>query len=183
MPFATWWRGDALPDLPPLPELAARRETDLPLLEPLTRLSPEEIERRFQGGHDVYVAYLDGTPAGYGWLARRQGDIHELALSFRMPPGNGYLWDFVTLPEYRGRGVYPHLLQAIIRHEPAIERFWIGFAAGNEASGRGIRKAGFEEIGDMVIEGRRVAGVRIDRPGERGREGARILGQSIVEDG
>ena len=183
MPFATWWRGDPLPNLRPLPGFNARRATELPLLERLTRLSAPEIQRRFQGGHDVYLAFLDEAPAGYGWLARRQGDIDELALSFRMPPGNAYLWDFVTLPDWRGRGVYPHLLQAIVRQEPAVERFWIGYAAGNEASGRGIRKAGFEEVGDLVVRGGRVAGVRIDRPGARGQEAVTTLGLPLVGDG
>ena len=38
-------------------------------------------------------------------------------LSWPLGPQDRHLWDFVTLPAYRGRGVYPHLLQAILRAE------------------------------------------------------------------
>src|SRR4051812_22866335 len=72
MPFAAWWRGDPLPDLPPPIGFQARRVTDHAVLEPLTHLRSQEIERRLQGGHDIYVAFLDEVASGYGWVAHRQ---------------------------------------------------------------------------------------------------------------
>jgi GNAT superfamily N-acetyltransferase len=167
MPFATWWRGDPLPELPSLPDFSARRSTDLALLRRLTGLSESVLAARFDAGHEIFLALVADEPAGYGWLARRSGGIEELDYSFDLPDGDGYLWDFVTLPAWRGQGVYPHLLQAIVRQEPGVERFWIGYEANNQASARGIQKAGFLVIGDLALTDRHVSGFVVARPGER----------------
>ena len=53
--------------------------------------------------------------------------------------------EFVTCAAWRGRGIYPRLLQAIILAEAAgTERFWILHEWSNEASKGGISKAGFQ---------------------------------------
>jgi GNAT superfamily N-acetyltransferase len=179
MPFATWWRGDPLPALPDLPGFAARRETDRALIGRLTGLLNRTIAARLGSENELFVGLLDGEPAGYGWLALRRGGIDELDFSFELPDGNAYLWDFVTLPEFRGRGVYPHLLQTIVAQTPDVERFWIGYEAHNLASERGIAKAGFRVVGDLAVDGGRVSGfvvdeAGVDEPGPRA-EAARAL--------
>jgi GNAT superfamily N-acetyltransferase len=179
MPFATWWRGDPLPAVPDLPGFAARRETDRALIGRLTGLLSKTIDARLESENEPFVGLLDGEPAGYGWLAHRRGGIDELDFSFSLPDGNAYLWDFVTLPEFRGRGVYPHLLQAILAQTPDVERFWIGYEACNLASERGIVKAGFRVVGDLAVTGGRVSGFVVDEAGvdETGfrAEAARVL--------
>jgi GNAT superfamily N-acetyltransferase len=151
MPFATWWRGDPLPDLPPLPELSVERSRDVPLIARLTKQSEQTIAALFEAGHHPYIAFIDKQPTAYGWVATQRGGIAELHFSFAVADHAIYLWNFLTLPEWRGRGIYPHLLQEIIRQEQTIERFWIGFEPGNDASEHGITKAGFEVVGDFVI--------------------------------
>lgn len=139
-----WWQGDPLPELPPLPGFAARLVTDKGLLAQLHRLDEDAIQARFDEGAHCYVAFLKDTPAGYGWVGTKVGHIREIGLEWTLGEPDCVLWDFVTLPAYRGRGVYPHLLQAIIRAEAAhAERFWIGHQGQNVASQRGIQKAGF----------------------------------------
>jgi GNAT superfamily N-acetyltransferase len=167
MPFATWWRGDSVPDLGALPGFAARPETDRVLIRQVTGQPAPTVEARLGSGNDLFVATLDGKPVGYGWLAHRCGGIDELDFSFGLPAGDAYLWDFATLPNWRGLGVYPHLLQAIVRHASGVERFWIGYEARNLASARGIQKAGFRVIGDLEVTGGRVSGFAVDEPGER----------------
>lgn len=57
---------------------------------------------------------------------------------------------------WRGRGVYPHLLQAILQHEEyTAKRFCILHAPENLASAGGIRKAGLLSVAELsfVIEG------------------------------
>ena len=72
-------------------------------------------------------------------------------LAFSVPIGNRYLWDFATLPSWRGCGIYPALLRAILEDErPQAARFWIGHADSNHASGRGIAKAGFQRLGSLA---------------------------------
>lgn len=139
-----WWLGDPLPELEPLEGFRAAVVEDVDLLASLHDVAPEEIQRRFEEGNRCYLAYLDEEPVGYGWVATKVGEIKEAGLSWPLAPQDRHLWDFVTLPPYRGRGVYPHLLQAILKAESKqAEHFWIGHRGDNLASQRGIVKAGF----------------------------------------
>jgi GNAT superfamily N-acetyltransferase len=175
MPFATWWRGDPLPALAPLASFEARPSTDRALIGRLTGLPASMVEARLSSDNDLFVASLADEPAGYGWLARRCGGIDELDFSFALPAGDGYLWDFVTLPAWRGRGVYPHLLQAILAQAADIQRFWIGYEARNLASERGIQKAGFQVVGDLAVTDGRVSGFDVFAPGQRADAASRVL--------
>ncbi len=139
-----WWRGDDLPELTPLPGFASRIVTEKSLLASLHNITEDEIQARFDEGAHCYVAFLDEVPAGYGWVGTKIGHIRQVGLTWTLGERDRTLWDFATLPEFRGRGVYPHLLQTILRAEPAAaKRFWIGHQGQNTASKRGIVKAGF----------------------------------------
>ena len=59
----------------------------------------------------------------------------------------------MTLASHRGLGIYPRLLDAIVRVESSeAERFWVGYAPENHASGTGIRKAGFTDVAEMSFD-------------------------------
>lgn len=176
MPFATWWRGDPLPELPPLPSLSARRVTRWDEARRITGLTEDRVVLRFQGGHRPYAAFLDDEPVAYGWAAMQRGGIDELDFSFEVPPGTCYLWDFVTLPAWRGRGIYPRLLQAILQQEDQVDCFWIGYEASNEASARGIARAGFRVVGDLAIADGRVTSFLVYEDGERARAAGALFG-------
>jgi GNAT superfamily N-acetyltransferase len=169
MPFATWWRGDPLPELPPVPSLSARRVTRWDEARRVTGLTEDRVVRRFEEGHRPYAALLGDEPVAYGWAAKVAGGIDELNFSFTLSSGNCYLWDFVTRSAWRGRGIYPQLLQAILRQEDAVNRFWIGYEARNAASARGIAKAGFEVVGDLNVVDGRVTSFLVFEDGERAR--------------
>jgi GNAT superfamily N-acetyltransferase len=147
----TWWRGDPLPALAPLESFRAAPADDDALLAELNAIDVAEVRRRVSAGSQPYLAYLHGTPASYGWAARGANGIEELGIVYTLAPGDRDLWDFATLPRWRGRGVYPHLLQAILSAEQPAERFWIGHVADNATSGRGIRSAGFQLAGALVL--------------------------------
>src|SRR5690242_17487164 len=135
MALATWWAGDQLPALAPLPGCRAAVTAEIDALAQLARLDPAEVRARLAGGHRPYVAALDGVPAGYGWVAGTGATIGELGVSFALPRGDRYLWDFATLSAWRGRGLYPHLLQGIIAAEASgAARLWIIHAPENRAS-------------------------------------------------
>ncbi len=161
MPFATWWRGDSLPDLSPLPHFSVQRSTDIQLITQLTDLSKQELDRRFQRGNHIYIACVSGEPAAYGWAAMQEGGIIELQFFFPVTSGDCYLWDFKTLPQWRGKSIYPQLLQAIIKQEHAIQHFWIVFMSSNAASSRGIQKAGFHIVSELFVFGDRVTGLTL----------------------
>ncbi|BCL79736.1 GNAT family N-acetyltransferase [Ktedonobacteria bacterium brp13] len=179
MTFATWWRGDSLPTLPPLPTFSAHFSTDTQLIARLSNHSPQAIATRFQMGNRLYLAFMGEVPVAYGWAATQQGSISALQLSFAIPSGNSYLYNFLTVPEWRGRGIYPHLLQAIIHQEPLVHRFWIAYH-DNEASGRGIRKAGFHVVSDLVVSGDRVSGITLFESSERAQASADVFHLPVI---
>ena len=146
-PLYGWRRGW------PLPTLATRRIRDVvidvaPPADTLADLPTLEVVRRLAEGHVPFLLRVGGRLAAYGWSASGPAHIGGLDLTFTVPPDERYLWDFVTLPAYRGRGLYPLLLQEILRRQMwEAEWFWIGREPDNLASGRGILKAGFRPAG------------------------------------
>lgn len=152
MSLATWWRGDTLPQLSPLPDFSVSATNDPAILRQITHLSEAEIKRRLEAGHQPYLGLMQGKPAAYGWMATRCADIGELGLVFCLPPSQRYLWDFATLPKWRGRGIYPRLLQTILTQATSqASYFWIIHAPENGPSAAGIRKAGFAPVGQISL--------------------------------
>ena len=146
-------RRDPVVSQAPLPGLTVRREDDVLLMSSLQERTREEIERRFTSGHRAYVAFVDDQPAAWGWVATRSAAIGEMSMTFEIPAGDRYLWNFVTLPSHRGKGIYPRLLDAIVRAESReADRFWIAYAPENRASASGIMKAGFVAIAELSFD-------------------------------
>lgn len=124
-----------------------------------------EIARRLAAGHQTYVALVNGQPAGFGWVATDEATIGELDATVRLPERNRYLWNFVTLPEFRGRGIYPRLLREILADgRSEADWWWIMYAPENRASGSGIEKAGFIPVAAVAFDERERAAFRELRP-------------------
>lgn len=182
MALATWWTQDALPDLPALPGFQVAIATDDLTLAKLNRLSVAEVRARREAGHRPYLGLLDGEPVAYGWVATEEASIGELRLIIRLPSGNRYLWDFATLPGFQGRGIYPHLLQAIIRQEsPEAERFWIIYAPENLPSGAGMEHAGLLPVGQLSFQSDGAVGLAPTGSHDRAQAGAELLGVPLLE--
>jgi GNAT superfamily N-acetyltransferase len=153
MPFATLHRNDTSPQLLPLAGFEVHQAWDAEFMARLQNRTLEEMSARFDAGHRAYVAWRNEEPAAWGWVATTSAHIGELGASFAIPSGERYLWNFVTLPAYRGLGIYPRLLQAIVRAESReAERFWIAYAPENRASGGGIARAGFTRLAEMSFD-------------------------------
>ena len=182
MALATWWASDPLMDLTPVSGFHVRLSADDVQLAAINHLTVAEVEQRRQAGHLPYVGYMDETAVTYGWVATREASIGELNLAFPIPADSRYLWDFATLPEWQGRGLYPRLLQAIVQSERA-ECFWIIHAPENRPSGAGMQKAGFQAVGQLSFQrDNRLGLIPFDQP-ERARIGAALLGVPLIEDG
>jgi GNAT superfamily N-acetyltransferase len=157
---------DPTPTLAPLAGLAVRREENADRRAALQRRDASEIQRRFDAGHRAYVAFLHGAPAAFGWVATESAEIGELASVFTIPRGERYLWNFVTLESYRGLGIYPRLVDAIVRAEAReAEQFWIAYAPENHASGSGVRRAGFTALAELAFDADGRAAVQSVVPG------------------
>ncbi len=182
MPIAFRHRNDPSPLKPPVQGLAVHRESDPSVMARLQGRDLAEIQQRFDRGHRAYIATIDGAPAAWGWVATTSATIGELRASFTVPSSDRYLWNFVTLSAFRGRGIYPRLLDAIVEAESAdAERFWIAYAPENHASGTGIAKAGFTLVADLSfdVSGRPV--VREIRSGG-GSAAARLVGLPAITE-
>ena len=175
MPFAARRRDDPMPWLMSLPGFSVRREENASVMAALQERTADEMTRRFEAGHRAYVAEMNGQPAAWGWVATRSAEIGELRTTFPIPEGERYLWNFVTLKSHRGMGVYPRLLDAIVRAESReAERFWIAYAPENHASGSGIRKAGFVALAELSFDAARRPALRAVLPG-----GAAVAGRVL----
>ena len=157
---------DPAPTLPPLAGLVVRREDSADVMAQLQHRDASDMQRRFDAGHRAYVAFLAGAPAAFGWVATESAEIGELASVFAIPRAERYLWNFVTLEAYRGLGIYPRLVDTIVRAESCeAERFWIAYAPENHASGSGIRKAGFTALAELSFDADGRPAVQSDVPG------------------
>jgi GNAT superfamily N-acetyltransferase len=175
----SWQRGGPLVPLPPLDGLRVTCPTEIGVLQRLSGLSACEIDERLSTSHRPFLAWLDETPVAYGWSASGRAQFGRPPISFAVPPGHRYLMDFATLPAWRGRGIYPRLLQAILARESAdAGQFWILHQRDNRASARGIEKAGFVRVAEIWFLAR--GGLCLVGSGAAGERGARLLGLPIV---
>jgi GNAT superfamily N-acetyltransferase len=117
---------------------------------------PGEPKRRWRRGRVPYVAMVGTEVASYGWVTPEPEPMDDLGVSFTAPPGDVWLYDFATVPEFRGRRLYPALLRFIVSElkKQDLKRAWIGTEAGNVASQHGIRRAGFTLIVESKYVGR-----------------------------
>jgi ribosomal protein S18 acetylase RimI-like enzyme len=113
-----------------------------------------EVCRRLESGRRCYGAWVEGRLAAYGWVSFNQEWVGELRLELQLQPGEAYIWDCATLPEFRQRGLYSALLVYIVGElrEENISRFWIGADLENLPSQKGIARAGFRPVAHLVIE-------------------------------
>lgn len=182
MALATWWACDPLMELPAVADFDVQLAVDDARLAALNRITVAEVEQRRRDGHRPYVGSINGTAVTYGWVATREASIGELNLAFPIPAADRYLWDFATLSEWQGRGLYPRLLQVIVRAERA-EQFWIIHAPENLPSGAGMQKAGFQAVGQLSFQRDHRLGLIPFAPLERARIGAGLLGVPLIENG
>jgi RimJ/RimL family protein N-acetyltransferase len=183
MSLATFWIEDLITTLPILPGFTAGPASDWDELTEISHISHAEVMDRRMNGHRPYVARMYGQPVAYGWLATRKVSIGELNINVELPPNDRYLWDFATLPDWQGRGLYPRLLQSILEQEiQNVKRLWIIHAPENLPSGAGMSKAGFEFVGQLsfTLDGK-VGLAPYSDSIERARIGADLFQVPIIE--
>ena len=117
-------------------------------------LGDSEALRRLNAGKHCYTAFVEGQLAAYGWVSFVEEDIGELNLRVKLLPGEVYIWDCGTAPEFRGKHLYSALLSYMIQELCAqgFCRAWIGADLENVASQKGMARAGFHHVADLAIE-------------------------------
>ena len=183
MPLAIRYSNDETSSaIVPLDSLHVQRVLDARIMARLQNRTEDEMHERFDAGHRAYVATIDGEPAAFGWVATTTAHIGELRASVTLPSRERYLWNFVTLRAHRGKGIYPRLLDAIVRVESReADRFWIAYAPENHASGAGITKAGFRRVAELSFDARRRPAVHASSVSDADTV-SRLLGLPIAEN-
>jgi GNAT superfamily N-acetyltransferase len=104
------------------------------------------VEKRMARGCRCFAALIDGGLAGYGWLSTGPEWIGELQLEIRPKPAEGYIWNCVTLPEHRRKGVFGSLITGIAADgsREGLRRMWIGTVA--IPAEKALGPAGFEPV-------------------------------------
>jgi RimJ/RimL family protein N-acetyltransferase len=100
------------------------------------------------------------------WLGMIEGELaivsfnrdptQEGAFFFPLTTNCGLIWNAVTLPKFRGRGLYPAMLRFISSSlfSEGVESIFISCFDYNIASIKGIKKAGFRKIGTGIVRKR-----------------------------
>lgn len=88
----------------------------------------DRVAMRMQRGCRCFGAWIGAEVAGYGWVSTTAEWIGELQMEMRPTRGEAYIWNCVTLPAHRQKGVFGALLRAIkvqLKRD-GLSRVWIG---------------------------------------------------------
>ena len=122
MSFATFWIEDTFTPIASLPGFTAGPASDWDELAEINHISHAEVIDRLNNENLPYVARMYAQPVAYGWLATSKVSIGELDINVELSSDDRYLWDFATLPDWQGRGLYPRLLQSILFMEASQKK-------------------------------------------------------------
>jgi hypothetical protein len=107
-----------------------------------------DYEKRFSEGHIFCVLEFEDKLASYGWInPNGKHTLGELDLVMDLGNKTESLYDFHTFEEFRGRGLYPFLLQKIVVRNKKAKLIYV--FPSNLSSVKGIKKAGFKFLGNL----------------------------------
>ncbi len=86
------------------------------------------VGARLARGCTCFAAWSDGALVGYGWLSTGPEWIGEVQLEIKPREREAYIWNCVTIPEHRRRGVFRALVAGITLAARRLgsRRLWIG---------------------------------------------------------
>jgi GNAT superfamily N-acetyltransferase len=89
------------------------------------------VAKRLARGCRCFGAWAGTDFAGYGWLSTGPEWIGELDLEIRPTGREAYLWNCVTMPEHRRKGVFRALIAGVAAkaQTEGLSRLWIGSVA------------------------------------------------------
>jgi ribosomal protein S18 acetylase RimI-like enzyme len=105
----------------------------------------ERIRRDLGRQRRCFAAWREGQIASYCWISLGQEYVGEMERVLKLLPGEAYIWNCATLPDFRRNGIYTALLGHIMTRlsEDGLQRVWIGADLENEPSHRAFASAGF----------------------------------------
>jgi GNAT superfamily N-acetyltransferase len=120
-------------------------------------------QSRFAQGEVVWIAAHQSHIAAYCWVALSETEVGEIDKVIKVKNEELYIYDALTLPDYRGNNLYPYILTYICQYgkEKGYTRALIFVTRENIPSQLGIEKAGFKRF--QVIKYIRIFGISFYR--------------------
>lgn len=117
-------------------------------------------ETRFKHGDRCCVAFYEKKPVFFCWISFKQMRMAEIRHSYKLANGEACIYHCYTVTEYRRKGVYSCMLTNICRRlqSEGTSRIYIYAAEHNVSSNRGILRAGFSAVSQILyrsVMGRR----------------------------
>ena len=145
----------------------------------------ELVGLRLARGCRCFAAFAGEVVAGYGWLSSNAEWIGEIRLEIRPKPGEAYIWNCLTLPAQRRRGMFRAVIIRIstVLQAEGFTRLWI--ASGGGGAEKALSDAGFQPA--LLLDESRLgfAGLRVVRaiaiPGAE--PGLAFAARLVVADG
>lgn len=118
-------------------------------------VTEKNLQRLRDGSSFWCLVSPEDVMVSSGWLAWKQEMyISETDFGFSTEASDaGVLYNFNTHPDYRGKGLYGLLLRGIICNSTEPKKYIIYTSPDNNASSRGILKAGFRFDGALSAAG------------------------------
>lgn len=112
-------------------------------------VTAQHIAERFAAGAELWLARIEGALAGFGWSIKGATIVPNYV---PLQPNEVHLFDFFVFPNFRGRGVNPALVDAILCElaEHNIARAYIECAAWNAPQLRSLEKTPFLVYGEAT---------------------------------
>lgn len=116
------------------------------------------VARRLARGCRCFGAWLGPSIIAYGWLSAESEWIGELGLEISPVLGEAYVWNCVTVPDHRGKGMFRALLLRMAEQlkREGLARLWIGSIDG--VGEKAIAGAGFIPV--LRFRGVSIGGLR-----------------------
>jgi L-amino acid N-acyltransferase YncA len=147
------WAGENLPEIIAGCRMSIRKGSidDLELIAGFYGYSVntrdvEKFRKRVENGSIPYLAFCGKTIVHIAWLSKKSNvEIPEVESCVQIGAGHAYIDRCNTAESFRGKNIYPAVLQKIIEDvkKQGITAVYIACAKSNKASFRGILKAGF----------------------------------------
>lgn len=109
----------------------------------------DQYRRRFASGVRAWIGMDDDRVVFSSWVEEHRLHLDEIHYTWKLSPPDAVVFDVVTMPEYRGRGIFPDALRRLCGRlaEEGLRHLWIYAEEENESSLRGIARADFEYHG------------------------------------
>jgi len=109
------------------------------------------IKERISRGDNIFMAFTNGEPIAYLFATTKDIWVDEIKDWLIISPDEVYLYDALTFPEYRGKMIYPTLIQHVAEYykELCFKNALIFTKSDNRSSIEGIENVNFKFYKDI----------------------------------